>query len=103
MSDCETCDADLASSSATGRAEAIHTRRLSSVEVVTAFLDRIEAFDELVNAIPTRVPRDEVLKSARAADRAIAAGAAIGPLHGLPIAVKDLVDVAGLPTTHGAR
>ncbi|HWI73497.1 MAG TPA: amidase family protein [Baekduia sp.] len=88
--------------SAEALAAAIRERRLSSVEVVTAFLDRIDALDPIINAITTRVPREEALVAAEAADRAVATGAALGPLHGLPIAVKDLMDVAGLPTTHGA-
>jgi len=82
-------------------AAAIRERRLSSVEVVGAFLDRIDAVDGRINAITTRVPREQALAQAEAADRAVAAGEPLGPLHGLPIAVKDLMDVAGLPTTHG--
>jgi len=83
-------------------AAAIRERRLSSVEVVGAFLDRIDAVDNRINAVTTRVPRAEALAQAEAADRAVAAGQPLGPLHGLPIAVKDLMDVAGLPTTHGS-
>jgi amidase len=83
-------------------AVAIRERRLSSVEVVAAFLDRIDAVDGRVNAITTRVPRAEALAAAEAADVAVASGRALGPIHGLPIAVKDLMDVAGLPTTHGS-
>jgi amidase len=88
--------------SARALAGAIRRRELSSVEVVGAFLDRIEAVDDRVNAITTRVPRAQVLAAAREADERLAAGQPVGPLHGLPIAVKDLMDVAGLPTTHGA-
>lgn len=88
--------------SAEDLAAAIRGRQLSSVEVVTAFLDRIDEVDGKINAITTKVPREEALAAAAAADRAVAAGAELGPLHGLPIAVKDLMDVAGLPTTHGA-
>lgn len=95
-------DAPLHWWSAEALATAIRERRVSSVEVVAAFLDRIEAIDPIINAITTRVPREHALAAAAAADRAVAAGAALGPLHGLPIAVKDLMDVAGLPTTHGA-
>ena len=83
-------------------AAAIRERRLSSVEVVGAFLDRIDAVDRRINAVTTRVPREEALAKAEAADRAVAAGEPLGPLHGLPIAIKDLMDVAGLPTTHGS-
>lgn len=83
-------------------AAAIRERRLSSVEVVTAFLDRIDEVDGKVNAITTKVPRAEALAAAAKADEAVASGAPLGPIHGLPIAVKDLMDVAGLRTTHGS-
>lgn len=83
-------------------AAAIRDRRLSSVEVVTAFLDRMDEVDRRINAVTTRVPREQALAKAEAADRAVAAGETLGPLHGLPIACKDLMDVAGLPTTHGS-
>lgn len=83
-------------------AAAIAGRRLSSVEVVTAFLDRIDEVDGKLNAITTKVPRAEVLAAAEKADQAVAAGEPLGPIHGLPIAVKDLMDVAGLRTTQGS-
>jgi amidase len=83
-------------------AAAIRERRLSSVEVVSAFLDRIDEVDGKVNAITTKVPRAEALAAAEKADEAVASGAALGPIHGLPIAVKDLMDVAGIRTTHGS-
>lgn len=83
-------------------AAAIRERRLSSVEVVTAFLDRIDEVDGRINAITTKVPRAEALAAAAKADEKVAAGEPLGPIHGLPIAVKDLMDVAGLRTTHGS-
>jgi amidase len=88
--------------SATALAGAIRERRLSAVEVMHAFLDRIDAVDGTINAITTILPRNEAVALARDADARQARGEALGPLHGLPIAVKDLMDVAGLPTTHGA-
>ncbi len=88
--------------SAQALARGIRDRALSSVEVVGAFLDRIEAVEDRVGAFTTRVARGEALQAAADADAAVAAGGRLGPLHGLPIAVKDLMDVAGLPTTHGA-
>jgi amidase len=83
-------------------AAAIRERRLSSVEVVTAFLDRIDEVDGRVNAFLSRVPRAEALAAAVKADAAVAAGDPLGPIHGLPIGVKDLMDVAGLRTTQGS-
>jgi len=79
----------------------IRTRRLSSVEVVAMFLDRIEELDRHYNAFLSVMARSEALALAGQADAAVARGDALGPLHGLPVAVKDLMDVRGLPTTHG--
>ena len=79
----------------------IRARRLSSVEVVGAFLDRIEELDRHYNAFLSVMARREALALAAEADAAVARGDPLGPLHGLPIAVKDLMDVRGLPTTHG--
>ena len=76
----------------------IARREVSAVEVVTAFLERIDAVNPKVNAIVTLVP-ERALADAAAADRM---RAPIGPLHGLPIAIKDLVDTAGIRTTYGS-
>ncbi|MDO8212096.1 amidase family protein [Conexibacter sp. CPCC 206217] len=84
-------------------AAGIRARRFSAVEVLADHLARIEAVDPLVNAIVT-LDADAALEAARAADRALARGGRgqLGPLLGLPIAVKDLVDTAGLRTTYGS-
>lgn len=81
-------------------AEMIRSRKVSSCEVVQAHLDRIAAVNDRVNAI-TVVLGDEALRGADAADRAIAAGAPTGPLHGVPMTVKENIDLAGSPTTQG--
>ena len=81
-------------------AEAIRARRTTSEEVVQAHLDRIEATNGSLNAV-TVVFHDEALAAAREADRAIEAGAAVGPLHGVPITVKENIDLAGSATSHG--
>jgi amidase len=79
-------------------AAAIRDRRVSSREVVQAHLDRIEAVGPGVNAV-VLVLADEALSAADGADRRLAAGEPVGPLHGVPITVKENVDLAGTPTT----
>ena len=71
--------------------------RLSSEALVTRYLDRITEVDEHVQAWRV-VDSDRVLEDARALDREAAEGRFRGPLHGLPVAIKDVMDVKGLPT-----
>ena len=73
-------------------------RRLSPVELVGALLDRIAALNPLLGAF-IRVDAEAALEAARAAERDLAAGRVRGPLHGVPVAVKDIIDVAGQVTT----
>jgi amidase len=80
----------------------IRRKELSAVEVMTAFLDRIDAVNPKVNAIVAMVSREDALKLARQADADLAAGKPVGKFHGLPWAVKDTEDVVGFPTTKGA-
>ncbi|MDE0921766.1 amidase [Aurantimonas coralicida] len=87
---------------ATALMAAMRAGRLSSVEIVTAFLDRIAALNPTYNAIISRRSREAVLAEAAAADQALASGAETGPLHGLPIAIKDLSPTRGLTTTFGS-
>lgn len=81
-------------------AELLRTRSVSSVDLVGACLERIEARCDLNAFIAVRT--DAALAEARRADAEILAGAYRGPLHGVPISVKDLVDVAGTDTTSGS-
>ena len=76
----------------------IRDREVSSREVVQAHLDRIEAVNPHLNAI-VRLLADQALAAADAADRAVADGARLGPLHGVPFTVKENIDLAGTPTT----
>ena len=78
----------------------VKSRSISPIDLVHACLDRIESRLEL-NAFIT-VMADSAVSAAEAAEREIAAGRYRGPLHGIPISVKDLVDVAGTPTTSGS-
>ena len=77
---------------------ALRRREVSAAELMAATLDRIEAVNPAVNAIVSLRDRDALMAEARAADAAGPGGA----LHGLPMAVKDLANVAGLPTTRGS-
>lgn len=94
--------ADLCARPATDLARAIATRELSAVEVMEAHLVRIDEVNPTVNAIVTLLP-DEARRGAAAADAAVARGDAIGPLHGLPVAHKDLTWTKGIRTTFGCR
>jgi amidase len=72
------------------------------VEIVESHLRRIETCNPSVNAIVV-VLTDEALEAAKAADRAVADGAELPPLHGVPFTVKENLDVAGTPTTQGLK
>jgi aspartyl-tRNA(Asn)/glutamyl-tRNA(Gln) amidotransferase subunit A len=79
-------------------ADAIRARKLSPVELTHALLDRIERLDPKLHVF-IRLDRDAALEAAKAAEAEIAAGRPRGPLHGVPVGIKDIIDVAGLPTT----
>ncbi|MGH2551081.1 MAG: amidase family protein, partial [Thermomicrobiales bacterium] len=83
-------------------AQRIRTKQLSSREVMAAHLEQIERVNPSVNAIVSMLDPEQALANADAADAKQAAGEALGVLHGLPTAVKDLEDAAGFPTSMGS-
>jgi len=86
--------------SATDLALAISNKSASAVEATQSVLDRIADVNPRINALVDLMP-EEALATAAAADRALARGAAVGPLHGVPVTIKVNVDTAGRATTDG--
>ena len=93
---------DLHWASVADLARLIATKEISPVEVVRAHLDRIAALDAGLRCFIT-VTADAALDAARAAETELAAGRSLGPLHGVPFALKDLFDTAGVRTTGGSK
>ncbi len=92
--------ADIPFLPASQLSQLIHDRAVSPVEAVEAYLDRIDNLNPKLYAYLT-VCRDEALAAARDAERAISRGESRGPLHGIPFAVKDQLNTAGIRTTSG--
>src|SRR5919109_1193596 len=93
---------ELCYTSLRGLATLIQRQEVSPVEATQAVVDRVEKFDRQLNSFITLL-RDEALTQARAAEQEIRAGHYRGPLHGIPIAVKDLFYTAGIRTTAGSK
>src|ERR1019366_8261785 len=93
---------DICQLSAAEMARRIRARELSAREVLAAYLDRIATVHPSVNAIVPLIA-EGAMAQASAADEAQARGGALGPLHGLPIAHKDLQPTKGIRTTFGSR
>src|SRR5689334_6707655 len=89
--------ADLARLSATEAADAIAAKRITSEALVRACLDRIAAREPAVEAWAAIDP-ERALEEARARDRANPSG----PLHGVPVGIKDIIDTVDLPTEYGS-
>src|SRR5258708_1197444 len=87
---------------AVGLGGAIASVHLSGAEVMTAFLDHIDAVNPAVNAIVALQDRGALMAQARAADDQVRRGEIKGPLHGFPHAVKDLAWVKGIRSTSGS-
>jgi len=92
---------DLAFMPAAAVAAAIRSRKLSPVEVTQAILQRIERLNPHLNAYLT-VDGEGAMQAALRAEQAVVDGAELGPLHGVPVSVKDLVCTRGLRTTFGS-
>jgi amidase len=93
---------DIVMMDAVTLAGAIRARQVSCAEVMTAYLDHIATFNPQVNAIVALQDRAGLLVQARERDGQLARGATVGPLHGFPLAVKDLVPVKGIVMTQGS-
>jgi amidase len=87
---------------ATELAAVIRSGQASSREVIEAHLRRIERVNHAVNAVTVALA-EQALEAARLADRAVADGEVLPPLHGVPFTVKGNIDLAGTPTTHGIK
>ena len=91
---------DIAFAPATRLASLIRRKKIGCLELLEHYVARVEKYNPAVNAIVvTDLPGAR--KRARAADRALAKGEPWGPFHGVPMTMKELFNIAGLPTTWG--
>ena len=93
---------DLCWKPATELARMIRAKDVSPVEIVDAFLSRIDRVNPAINAYCT-VTADEARAAARRAEEAVVRGGALGPLHGVPYSLKDLTPARGVRTTMGSK
>ena len=92
---------DIADLSAVEQRRLIGAKALSPVELLDACLSRIASLNGILNAVVT-IDEDRARDTAKAAEKSVIAGAPLGPLHGLPVALKDNYATAGIPTTWGS-
>jgi len=97
-----TATSELVNLTANELSSAIKSKRVSCVEVMTAYLDRIERMNPRVNAIVSLQPREDLLEQAAERDAQLARGEYLGWMHGFPHAVKDLEPTRGIRTTMGS-
>ncbi|NJO23135.1 MAG: amidase, partial [Sphingomonadales bacterium] len=93
--------AEIAYTSAADLARLIRNKTVSATEVMRATLDRADRAQQILNCFIT-ICRDEAMRDAAAADAALARGDDVGPLHGVPLHVKDIVNTKGVRTTFGS-
>jgi amidase len=91
----------LGSYSATSLVKAIKNKKTSATELLKYFMDRHKRLDTKINAVVT-TDFEGALKRAQKADEALSRGETWGPLHGLPMTIKDNIEVVGMPTTYGS-
>ena len=94
-------DSELLFMPAVKAAALIRSRKLSPVEYVDTVLEAIECAQPKLNCFRV-VMAEEARRDAKAAEKAVTDGVPLGPLHGVPVSIKDLVDVKGAPTRHGS-
>ncbi|HVN27925.1 MAG TPA: amidase family protein, partial [Candidatus Binataceae bacterium] len=92
---------ELAYNSAITIAKKIRKREISSHEALEYFLARVEKLDKPINSVVT-IDRERAMKEARSADAALSRGKIRGPLHGVPMTIKDSFQTEGMRTTSGA-
>ena len=93
---------ELVTQDALSLSRMIHSKEVSCVETMTAFLDRIEAVNPTFNAIVSIADRTALLEEAKRADAELSRGDSRGWMHGFPIAIKDLANATGFVTTSGS-
>ena len=92
---------EFAAASAAELVDLVRSKQVSPVELVESFLERIDRLDPQLHSF-LLVTRDDAMKSAAQAEAAVMRGYPLGPLHGLPIAIKDSQMTGGVPTTQGS-
>jgi amidase len=97
----KTMDDTLATQDATALAGAIARKEVSSRELLELYLDRIDRLNPAINAVVT-LDADRARAAAGVADDLTAKGQSVGPLHGLPVTIKDAIEVEGVRSTGGA-
>ena len=96
-----TTNQDLAFTPAWKLARMVSQKQVSPIELTNVYLERIDQLDSQLNAYLT-LNQEDALASAKKAETAVMKGDALGPLHGLPIGIKDLEKTQGIRTTLGS-